>query len=321
VNLFKVLLRRMQTELEQLKERVSRVAALEAEVARQRVALEHLELELSRHVSLLRLIAAPQINDTPFARQTRASFDYQWEQLPLGRWNLDHPEFRKEAAGYVCQFTALPREWFAGKRTLDAGCGAGRYSWAMCTMGAEVLSIDQSPHGLARTKRACQEFPTHRTKQVNLLEPLGIEEQFDLVWSFGVLHHTGDTYGCYQRLAPLVRPGGYLFLMLYGEPRRDHLDDYRAVIEYERWRQLTRNLTFDERLSAVREAMGRKEFMANGEEYVEGYFDAISPLIADLYSWPEIESWLVRDGFVDVRRTVDTRNHHVIARRPATSEA
>jgi len=243
----------MQTELEELKERASRVAALEEETARQRVKIEHLELELSRHVSLLRLIAAPQINDTPLAQQTRASFDYQWEQLPLGRYNLDHPEFRKEAAGYVQQFTALPAEWFHGKSVLDAGCGAGRYSWAMCTMGARVLSIDQSPHGLGRTERACRDFPGHRVRQVNLLEPLGIDEQFDLVWSFGVLHHTGDTYGCYRRLAPLVRPGGYLFLMLYGEPRPDQVDDYRAVIEYERWRRLTRNLTFDERLAALRE--------------------------------------------------------------------
>src|SRR5688572_6270808 len=168
----------MQTELEQLQERVSRVAALEGGGARQRVAIEHLELELSRHVSLLRLIAAPQINDTPYAQQTRASFDYQWEQLPLGRWNLDHPEFRKEAAGYVRQFTALPEEWFRGRSVLDVGCGAGRYSWAMCTMGSDVLSIDQSPHGLARTERACRDFPGHRVRQVNLLEPLGIDEQF-----------------------------------------------------------------------------------------------------------------------------------------------
>lgn len=309
----------MQSELEQLKERVSRLAALEAEVARQRAAIEYLELELSRHAALLRLVAAQQINDTPFAQQTRASFDYQWEQVPLGRWNLEHPEFRKEAAGYVCEFTGLPAAWFNGRSVLDAGCGAGRYSWAMCTMGAHVLSIDQSDHGLERTRRACSEFPGHRAKKVNLLESLGIDEQFDLVWSFGVLHHTGDTYGCYRRLVPLVKPGGYLFLMLYGEPRPQHPDDYRAVAEYERWRRLTRNMTFDERLAAVRDGMRRLEFMANGEEYVEGYFDAISPLIADLYSWPEIESWLLRDGFVDVRRTVDTRNHHVIARRPGAA--
>ena len=307
----------MQIGLGRVRRATSRTAALEAEVVRQGVALQHLELELSRHVSLLRLIAAPTIDQTPYAQQTRASFDYQWEQLPLGRWNLDHPEFRKEAAGYVRQFTALPADWFDGRSVLDAGCGAGRYSWAMCTMGAKVLSIDQSEHGLERTRRACSGFPGHRTKKVDLLQPLGIEEQFDLVWSFGVLHHTGDTYGCYRRLVPLVRPGGYLFLMLYGEPRPEYADDYRAVVEYERWRRLTRNMTFEERLAAVRAAMRRGEFMANGEEYVEGYFDAISPLIADLYSWEEIESWLVRDGFVDIRRTVDTRNHHVVARRPA----
>lgn len=281
--------------------------------------VEYLELEASRMASILRFVAAPVINELPYTKQTYESFDFQWDKLPPGRYNLENEDFRKEAAGYVCQFTGLSPDWFKGKNVIDVGCGAGRYSWAMSTMGANVLSIDQSKHGLQRCAAACAEFDGHRTKQVNLLQPLNIDEQFDLVWCFGVLHHTGDTYGAYRRITPLVRPGGHLFLMLYGEPRNGYIADYQAVNEYERWRRKTRNMSLGQRLEAVGQAMERGEFMVKGPLYVEGYFDAISPLIADLYSWEEVESWLAGDGFTEIRRTVDTRNIHVVAKAAARS--
>ncbi|CAA7619100.1 conserved hypothetical protein [Magnetospirillum sp. LM-5] len=285
-----------------------RLSMLEAQV-------EYLEYELSRNVSLLRYLSAPVINDLPYARQTRSSFDFQWDLLPPGRYNLDNEEFRKDAAGYVCQFTGLPAEWFQGKKVIDVGCGAGRYSWAMSTMGAEVLSVDQSKHGLERCAMACADYPTHRTRQIDLLQPFDINEQFDLVWSFGVLHHTGDTYGAFSRVHPLVKPGGYIFMMIYGEPRQGYIDDYRAVAEYECWRRKTRNMGLSERLDAVNEAMAQQKFLVNGPLHIEGYFDAISPLVADLYSFAEIESWLIEAGFCDIRQTVDTRNLHISARK------
>jgi hypothetical protein len=105
--------------------------------------------------------------------------------------------------------------------------------------------------------------------------------------------------------------------MLYGEPRPEEIGDFRAVNEYEYWRRRTRHMTLDERLDEIIRGMAEGLFAASGEEYVEGYFDAISPAINDLYSWEEIEGWLLLEGFGDIRRTVDNRNHHVISRRPA----
>jgi 2-polyprenyl-3-methyl-5-hydroxy-6-metoxy-1,4-benzoquinol methylase len=271
--------------------------------------------EVTRLSALLRYVSAPIIHGLPYAQQTRESFDFQWEKLPKGRWNLENAKFREEAPGYVCRFTGLPAHWFKDKKVIDVGCGGGRYSWALCRMGAEVLSIDQSEYGLDRTRKACESFPNHRIMRVNLLEKVDIPETFDLVWCFGVLHHTGDTYGTFKKIVPLVKPGGYLFLMLYGEPRRGITDDYMAVNEYDHWRRKTRNMTFDERLQAVRRGMRKKEFLAWGDEYIEGYFDAISPTINDLYSWEEVEGWLLLQNFEEIKRTAENRNHHVIARK------
>lgn len=307
---FRQLLIRGWSYLQGRRLKQGRIAQLEATVA-------YLEHETLRLASLVRYLAAPVMSALPLTRQTRSSFDFQWDRLPPGRWNLENADFRKEAAGYVCQFTGLEAAWFKGKKVVDVGCGAGRYSWALCTLKADVLSIDQSEHGLQRTQEACRAFSGHRVKQVNLLQPLNIEETFDLVWSYGVLHHTGDTYGAFRRIVPLVKPGGYLFLMLYGAPRPGMRDDYDAVNTYEWWRRKTRNLSATDRLETITRAVGEGVFGARDPLYIEGYFDAISPTINDLYTWEEIEGWLLLAGFVHIRRTSDMRNHHVIAQQPS----
>ena len=116
------------------------------------------------------------IHELPLVRETKASFDFQWAEIPTGRYMLENAQFRQEAPGYVCEFTGLPPEWFKGKSVIDAGCGLGRYSWALCTLGARVLSLDQSDHGLQRTAAACREFPGHRVMKVDLLNELPLDE-------------------------------------------------------------------------------------------------------------------------------------------------
>jgi SAM-dependent methyltransferase len=263
----------------------------------------------------MRYVAVAVVRDLQLARQTHESFDFQWDRLPQGRYMLENEQFRKEATGYVSEYTAMPTEWFAGKKVADVGCGLGRYSWALCKLGASVLSIDQSQYGLQRTKEACKGFPSHRIHHADLLEPLTVGETFDLVWCYGVLHHTGDTYRAFKNIVPLVRPGGYLFLMIYGEPRWGIASDYAAVNEYEDWRRKTRNMDLQGKLEAIRKGMNEKKFSVIGEEHIHGYFDAIAPAINDLYPWEEVEGWLLETGFQNMKRTVDTRNHHVIAQK------
>ena len=101
--------------------------------------------------------------------------------------------------------------------------------------------------------------------------------------------------------------------MIYGEPRHGRVRDYRAINEYEFWRRKTRNDTMNERLSELERALSEGSLSVSGQEYLEGFFDAISPRINDLLSWEELEEWLLESGFEDIQRTVDTRNHHVIA--------
>jgi SAM-dependent methyltransferase len=278
-------------------------------------AVEYLHWQTTSQAALLRHLIGPEVNQLPAVRRTRASFDFQWADIPTGHSMLDNPEFRARAAGYVTQFTGLPAEWFKGKRVIDVGCGMGRYSWALSTLGAHVVSLDQSEHGLQRTREACKAYPEHRAIKIDLLGKLPDIEPADLVWSFGVLHHTGDTYRAFQNVVPLVKPGGYLYLMIYGEPRPHEREDFAELNEYERWRHRTANLDLTGKLAAIRRGMAAREFRVSGDEHVHGYFDAISPPINDLHSFEELEGWLLDSGFHNITRTVDARNIHVIAQR------
>ncbi|MEW5758332.1 MAG: class I SAM-dependent methyltransferase [Candidatus Omnitrophota bacterium] len=277
--------------------------------------VNYLESEVSRISSLVRYIATPRINDLPFIKRTNDSFDFQWKNIENNGYNLKNNNFLKQATNNVCRFTSLSCGWFKGKNILDVGCGSGRYSWALSKLGANVLSIDQSGYGIEKTKKACAEFKNHRAIQVDLLKPFQIDEKFDLVWCFGVLHHTGDAYGTFKKIASLVRPNGYLFVMIYGEPRPGVIEDYLTLNEYMYWRKKTYNMSLDERLNCVREVMKKRKFRICGEENIDGYFDAISPSINDLYSFEEIKQWFMLEDFCEIIRTVDARNHYIIAKK------
>lgn len=269
--------------------------------------LDYLQLEVSRLRSLVRYIGGASVNDFPITQRTKDSFSFQWSDCPDGDWIKSRPELKVREPKLVCQYTAFPREWFPGKSVLDAGCGSGRFTWAMASMGANVTAVDQSASGVEHTRNACSEFGDRvNVSQHDLTKPLEVDRYFDLVWSFGVLHHTGDTYGAFRNVARLVKPGGFIFLMLYGEPEgRDH-GEYVYYTEVERLRRATCTMSYAERYRYLIELKG---------DEVGGWFDAVSPPINDTYSWYEIQLWLKQAGFGEIKRTMDQSNHFVIAKR------
>lgn len=265
--------------------------------------------EVSGLRTLVRHLVEDKIDHMPIVRQTRASFDYQWRSLPEGQSMLSNPEFRARVPFQIAEFVDLPPEWFRGKRVIDAGCGQGRWTYGFGQLGVEkCVSFDISEAGVRSTTQIAREFDGRvEVHRKNILEALDLPATFDLVWCFGVLHHTGQTYKGFQNLVKCVKPGGYLFIMIYGEPRPGHPDDYTYYHDMFQMRSRLRNLPFEEKVSTIEQKYGR--------ELLHGYFDAISPDINDLYRWDELVSWLSDAGFTDIKRTDPGTNHHIVARR------
>jgi ubiquinone/menaquinone biosynthesis C-methylase UbiE len=113
----------------------------------------------------------------------------------------------------------IPLDVFKGKRCLDAGCGGGRGSILMAESGAsEVVGLDLSQTNVETCRMRAQQrgLDNCTFEQGSLLEVPYADESFDVVWSNGVLHHTGDTDGTLKEIARVLKPGGWMWLYLYG---------------------------------------------------------------------------------------------------------
>jgi ubiquinone/menaquinone biosynthesis C-methylase UbiE len=108
---------------------------------------------------------------------------------------------------------------FRGMRCLDAGCGGGRGSVLMAECGAaEVIGIDLSERNIetCRARAERRRLTQCSFRQGSLMElPFG-DESFDIVWCNGVLHHSEDPDRGLVEISRVLRPGGRLWLYLYG---------------------------------------------------------------------------------------------------------
>ena len=108
----------------------------------------------------------------------------------------------------------------AGKSFLDIGCGSGLHALAALRLGAvRVEGFDLDPDSVAASRATIEKFApesaaTFRVQSVFDARPDDIGF-FDIVYSWGVLHHTGDMREAIRCAAELVPPGGHLILALY----------------------------------------------------------------------------------------------------------
>ena len=103
---------------------------------------------------------------------------------------------------------------FKGKKTLEAGCGAGRFTELMLEAGASVLAIDLSSAVEANHKN-CSNFEHYYVAQADIMNLSVATEQFDIVICIGVIQHTPDPDATMNVLCSHVKPGGMLLIDHY----------------------------------------------------------------------------------------------------------
>lgn len=108
-----------------------------------------------------------------------------------------------------------------GKTFIDVGCGSGLSSLAAYDLGVqEILSFDLDPHSVDATLslRKLRDDPANWTVlrgsalDEAFLKSLG---QWDIVYSWGVLHHTGQMWNAVRNARTLLKPDGLFFIALY----------------------------------------------------------------------------------------------------------
>jgi SAM-dependent methyltransferase len=117
----------------------------------------------------------------------------------------------------------LEVEDLRGKRFLDIGSGSGLFSLAAKRLGAEVFSFDYDPNSVGCTaelrRRYFPNSPEWTVQHGSALDTEYVRSlgQFDVVYSWGVLHHTGDMWTGLENAQQAVAPGGKLFIAIYND--------------------------------------------------------------------------------------------------------
>lgn len=176
-----------------------------------------------------RRIAAALPTLVPVEDQTSRSVQEMYEESPFPRW---HQPILGSALSLPAHLrAALPMQTItmpAPTRTdvLVAGCGTGLQAILASTSyaNAQVLAIDLSRTSLAYAKRKTDELGITNIDfaQADILKLGSIGRQFDVIESFGVLHHLRDPEAGLAQLISLLKPDGHMMLGLYSEiGRRD----------------------------------------------------------------------------------------------------
>jgi SAM-dependent methyltransferase len=176
----------------------------------------------------------PIVRDVPRLLVDLRASDLQAKTAEAFGWQWQHfSELYKE---YEAQFLdwvhPLDSAFFEGKSVLDAGCGTGRHAVLAARFGASrVIAFDFSDAVEVAAAKS-RELPNVDVVQADILSPPfrtdEHERMFDLVYSIGVLHHLPDPRSGFLSLARFVRPGGTLFVWVYGHEGNAFV---RTVIE------------------------------------------------------------------------------------------
>lgn len=139
---------------------------------------------------------------------------------PIGtREYFDDVEARKYfVEPHIVTFADFPR--WRGKRVLEIGCGIGTATTSFLRAGADVVAVDLSAESVALAEQRARVYGVADHARFVVADAERLTEfvepaRFDLIWSFGVLHHTPHPQVALDQLRHYAAPGTTVKVMMY----------------------------------------------------------------------------------------------------------
>ncbi|MGA9040165.1 MAG: class I SAM-dependent methyltransferase [Terriglobales bacterium] len=144
-----------------------------------------------------------------------------WNSDPCGTRYLETPEgFDSHARAryalepYIPEFAEFASS--RGLKVLEVGVGMGADYLEWLKAGAQATGVDLSSASLDRARRRCELAGFKPDLRVADAESLPFPDNtFDVVYSYGVMHHSPDTSQCFREARRVLKPGGQARIMVY----------------------------------------------------------------------------------------------------------
>ena len=216
---------------------------------------------------------------------------------------------------HIPRFAGFER--WRGKRVLEVGCGIGTDAANFARAGAHYVGVDVSETSLALAKKRFDiyglrgKFIVCNAEQLSKHLP---EDTFDLVYAFGVIHHTVNQRAAIESVRSVIRQDGEFRLMLYANNS---------------WKRIMIDAGFDQPeaqsgcpIATTYSAADIINLLANIFEVISSEQTHIFPYIIDKYKnyEYELQPWFKAmpvDMFNELQRNLGW--HHLLVARPLPS--
>ena len=211
---------------------------------------------------------------------------------------------------YIPEYESTEKHWeiffsgeeIQGKSVLDAGCGTGIFSIIFANKGADsVTGIDISEGSLQTAQSLKKKFNLQNANfQKQDMHHLPFhDEQFDIVWAWGTVHHTTDPFKAIDELIRVLKKGGSILLAVYTRTKLTFIHEIirkTLVLTPRRtWTFLSKIMAFF--LTPVVYVFKKREKSRKGEKLEELILDWYFVPIRFYYRPEEIKSYLEKKGF------------------------
>ncbi len=147
-----------------------------------------------------------------------------WNADPCGTRYLDgkedfdaHARARYAGEPYIFDFAQFQNS--RGLKVLEIGVGMGADFLEWLKAGAQATGVDLSAASIERARQRCQQAGYQPDLRLADAEHLPFaDNSFDVVYSYGVMHHSPNTPQCIREARRVLKPGGQARIMVYHHP-------------------------------------------------------------------------------------------------------